>query len=100
MKHNDSQKQKSLWALHKARRTTEKSPILTGQLNLQRHTFAAIAEEFDQGDGNELACDIAAWENTGRDGRPYLTVELSPPFRRKRKARTRMFSWLSDDDNE
>ena len=36
----------SLGALRKANKTKPKSPDLTGQLKLQRHTAAAIVEQF------------------------------------------------------
>jgi hypothetical protein len=98
MKHDQStQNRKSLGALYKAKKTKERSPILTGQLKLQRHTFAAIGEQFDRGDDDEVVCNIAAWENVARHGEPYLTVELSPRFMPKRRPKEKLFGWLSHD---
>jgi hypothetical protein len=46
---------------------------------LQRHTAAAIVEQFDQDHVKEVACNIAGWKNQDNNG-SYLTVELSPRF--------------------
>jgi hypothetical protein len=46
---------------------------------LQRHTAAAIVEQFDQDHVKEVACNIAGWKNQDNNGL-YLTVELSPRF--------------------
>jgi hypothetical protein len=70
---------RSLGALRKANKTKPKSPDLTGQMKLQRHTAAAIVEQFSQGDIEEVVCNIAGWKNQDYTG-PYLTVELSPRF--------------------
>jgi hypothetical protein len=53
-----------------------KSPDLTGQMKLQRHTAAAV-EQFSHDDIEEVVCNIAGWKNQDHNG-PYLTVELSP----------------------
>ena len=101
MKHNQPVKtRKSLGALYRAKKTKEKSPILTGHLKLQHHTFSAISDEFDQGDGGEVVCNIAAWENVDKHGENYSTIELSPPFTPKRRPKARMFGWLADDEDE
>ena len=39
---------RSLGALRKANKTKPKSPDLTGQMKLQRHTAAAIVEQFSR----------------------------------------------------
>ena len=70
---------RSLGALRKATKTKPKSPDLTGQMKLQRHTAAAIVEQFSHDDIEEVVCNIAGWKNQDHDG-PYLTVELSPRF--------------------
>jgi len=79
--HLDKQiKQKrSLGALRKNNKTKPKSPDLTGQFTLQRHTAAAIVEQFSHDHVEEVVCSIAGWRNQDYNG-PYLTVELSPPF--------------------
>ena len=68
----------SLGALRKANKTKPKSPDLMGQMKIQRHTAAAIVEQFSH-DEEEVVCNLAGWRNQDRDG-PYLTVELSHRF--------------------
>lgn len=70
---------RSLGALRKANKTKPKSPDLTGQLKLQRHTAAAIVEQFSSNHFEEVVCNIAGWRNQDHSG-SYLTVELSPRF--------------------
>ena len=70
---------RSLGALRKAKKTKPKSPDLTGQMKLQRHTAAAIVEQFSHDDVDEVVCNIAGWRNQDYNGL-YLTVELSPRF--------------------
>jgi hypothetical protein len=70
---------RSLGALRKANKTKPKSPDLTGQLKLQRHTASAIVEQFSRDHLEEVVCNIAGWKNQDHGG-PYLTVELSPRF--------------------
>jgi hypothetical protein len=70
---------RSLGALRKATKTKPRSPDLTGQFKFQRHTAAAIVDQFGHDDGEEVVCNIAGWKNQDYNG-PYLTVELSPPF--------------------
>jgi hypothetical protein len=69
----------SLGALRKAKKTKPKSPDLVGQMKLQRHTAAAIVEQFSHDGIEEVICNIASWKNQDYNG-PYLTVELSPRF--------------------
>ena len=68
----------SLGTLRKNNKTKPKSPDLAGQMKLQRHTAAAIVEQFSH-DEEEVVCNLAGWRNQDRDG-PYLTVELSHRF--------------------
>ena len=70
---------RSLGALRKANKTKPKSPDLTGQMKLQRHTAAAIVEQFSRDDIEKVVCNIAGWRNQDYNG-SYLTVELSPRF--------------------
>src|SRR5271167_3623204 len=72
-------KKRSLGALRKAQKTKPRSPDLTGQLRLQRHTAAAIVKEFADTDAEEVVCNLAGWRNDDYRG-PYLTVELSPHY--------------------
>jgi hypothetical protein len=70
---------RSLGALRKANKTKPRSPDLTGQMKLQRHTAAAIVDQFSHEDIEEVVCNIAGWKNQDYKG-PYLSVELSPRF--------------------
>jgi hypothetical protein len=71
---------RSLGALRKANKAKPKSPDLTGQMKLQRHTAAAIVEQFTADDVDEVVCNIAGWRNQDYNGGLYLSVELSPRF--------------------
>ena len=80
MQINELPKQKrSLGSLRKANKTKPRSPDLTGQLKLQRHTAAALVEQFSSNHVEEVVCNIAGWRNQDHSG-SYLTVELSPRF--------------------
>ena len=70
---------RSLGALRKANKTKPKSPDLTGQMKLQRHTAAVIVAQFGDDQVEEVVCNIAGWRNQDHNG-SYLTVELSPRF--------------------
>jgi hypothetical protein len=77
---NQPQKSKrSLGALRRASKTKTLSPDLTGPMKLQRHTFEVLARQFEETDGDELACNLAAWNHTDGTGR-YFSVELSPLY--------------------
>jgi hypothetical protein len=65
--------------LRRATKTKPRSPDLTGQFKLQRHTAAAIVEQFNHDHIQEVVCNIAGWRNQDNNG-SYLTVELSPRF--------------------
>ena len=71
---------RSLGSLRKTTKTKPKSPDLTGQMKLQRHTAAAILEQFSHEGIEEVVCNIAGWRNQDRNGGLYLSVELSPHF--------------------
>jgi hypothetical protein len=73
------ERKRSLGALRKANKTKPRSPDLTGQLKLQRHTAEAIVEQFSHDQAQEVVCNIAGWRNHDRNG-SYLTVELSSRF--------------------
>jgi len=101
MQINEVPKQKrSLGALRKANKTKPQSPDLTGQLKLQRHTAAALVEQFSHDRVEEITCNIAGWKNQDRDGL-YLTVELSPRFvARKPIERDDIIDAIIDDKEE
>jgi hypothetical protein len=73
------QQKRSLGALRKANKTKPRSPDLTGQLRLQRHTATAIVEQFNHDNAQDVVCNIAGWRNQDQNG-SYLTVQLSPHF--------------------
>ena len=90
----------SLGALRKANKTKPKSPDLTGQMKLQRHTAAAIVEQFSHDDIEEVVCNIAGWKNQDSNG-SYLTVELSPRFVAKAlAAQDEFFDSIINDKEE
>jgi hypothetical protein len=69
---------RSLRALRKANKTKPRSPDL--KMKLQRHTAAAIVEQFSRDDIEEVVCNLAGWRNQDYNGGLYLSVELSPRF--------------------
>jgi hypothetical protein len=69
---------RSLGTLRKSTKTKPRSPDLTGQLRLQRHTVSAIVKQFGE-DQEEVVCNIAGWKNHDYGG-AYLTIEISPRF--------------------
>jgi hypothetical protein len=91
----------SLGVLRKNNKTKPKSPDLTGQMKLQRHTAAAIVEKFSHDDIEEVVCNLAGWKNQDYNG-PYLTVELSPRFvpRRQVERDDIIDSIISDNEED
>jgi hypothetical protein len=71
---------KSIGALFLNKKTKERSPDLTGQINLQREMVEQIANGLVDPSRDEVACNIAAWSNVDKTGKRYLTVEISPKF--------------------
>jgi hypothetical protein len=94
-------KRKSLGALRKATKTKERSPDLTGQLKLQRHTMETFTKQFEATDSDEIACCLAGWGNQDGNG-PYLTIELSPKYIRReyRSDHRSNLSFIFNDDEE
>lgn len=80
-------KPKSIGALFKAAKTKDRSPDMTGQIRIQRHTIAAIVEDLKEADTEEVIANIAAWPNVDKNGQRYITIELSPKFRSRAKSR-------------
>ena len=81
MSPNSNRTRHSLGTLHKAtKKTKPKSPDLIGKLHLQRHTFEAIAKKFQATGQDEVVCDIAGWGYLEEGEKPYITVQLSPPY--------------------
>lgn len=73
-------KKKSIGALFLNTKTKERSPDMTGQINLQREIVEQIAKGLIDPTRDEVTCNIAAWSNVDKIGRQYLTVEVSPKF--------------------
>jgi hypothetical protein len=94
-------KKKSLGALRKTTKTKERSPDLTGQLKLQRHTLAAFNKQFEATDSDEIVCNIAAWGNKDDQGN-YLTIELSPRFvpRSPIQPKSNLIDFILDNQEE
>jgi hypothetical protein len=95
-------KKKSLGALRKATKTKERSPDLTGQLKLQRHTLETFNKQFEDTDSDEIACNTAAWGNKDDRGAAYMTVELSPRFmpRSSTQPKSNLIDFIFDDREE
>jgi hypothetical protein len=74
-----SEKQ-SVGVLKKHQKTKEKSPDLTGQINIQRHTLEVLASQLMATTADEVTCNIAAWNSRGYDGEPFLSVVISPRY--------------------
>jgi hypothetical protein len=72
---------RSIGKLRPANRTKERSPNLTGKLALQRSTLNELAVQMREDGGTEITCNVAGWFNADSAGK-YITVEISPPFRR------------------
>ena len=86
--------------MRKANKTKPRSPDLTGQMKLQRHTAAAIVEQFSHDGIEEVVCNIAGWKNQDYKG-PYLSVELSPRFvARAQMERDDIIDSIINDDEE
>ena len=64
---------------HQSSRSDCSVSLSGAQLKLQRHTAAAIVEQFSHDHIEEVVCNIAGWHNQDNNG-SYLTVELSPRF--------------------
>ena len=94
-------KKKSLGILRKATKTKERSPDLTGQMKLQRHTLETFTKQFEETDEDDIVCCLAGWSNHDGNG-PYLTIELSPRYVRReyRPAQRGNLSFIFNDHEE
>jgi hypothetical protein len=71
---------RSLGILRPAKITTKPlSPNFSGNLHLQRNILEAIAKQWETIDQAEVICDVWVYNDEG--GR-YLTVEISPSYKR------------------
>ena len=72
-------KKKSIGSLHVQKRDKPRSPDLVGTITIQRDLLHTFGNQI--GDDLELVACVAAWHNQS-NGEPYLTVELSPKYRK------------------
>lgn len=80
----ESKKLLSLGVLFKqTNKTNPKAPDLTGTLDIEPHDFAELLKQFDATSDAPVECRLAAWLKTGKNGQQYLTVQLSPPFKKQ-----------------
>lgn len=98
---DSNRNKRSLGELRKANKTKPRSPDATGKLRLQRHTLQAIVQDFEDADAEEVICNIAGWRNQDQHG-SYLTVEISPQYRRYewRTPKPRIFDDIFNDEDE
>jgi hypothetical protein len=97
MDHRSSKSKLSIGTLRKAKmKTKPRSPDLIGELHLQRHTFEAIEESFENTDQNEIVCPIAA-RGYSEEGELSLTVQLSPPYQATKKPKPEIMAALFGD---
>ena len=89
-------KKRSLGTLRKDRKTKPQSPDATGKLYFQRHTLREIYGQLTDGD-NEVVCNVACWRNNDQQG-PYLTVEISPSFGRRRPNSESFYEMFNEED--
>ena len=90
---------RSLGALRKANKTKPKSPDLTGQMKLQRHTAAAIVDQFSHDGIEEVVCNIAGWKNQDYSG-PYLTLNFRPVSLPEQVERDDIIDSIINDNEE
>jgi hypothetical protein len=99
---NSSNRKHSLGDLRRStNKTKPRSPDFLGNLHLQRHTFEAIANKFQQSGVYEIICPIAAWGYSDEGGL-YLTIQLSPPYQATKKPKPDILRAMfgNDDDEE
>ncbi len=89
----------SLGNLRKKKKTKPKSPDLTGELHLQRHTFEAIAKKFQATGQDEVVCGIAGWGYC-ENGERYLTIQLSPPYQANKTPQNNILDALFEGEDE
>jgi len=71
--------QTNIGALFKnARRTTEKSPILTGILELDPDLVAHLCQKSWLNKPAKIS--LAAWKNTSKDGEAYFTLKAQKEY--------------------
>jgi hypothetical protein len=94
---------KSLGNLRTVHQPSERHPRMTGTIQLQRHTLAILFKHLQETQADEVVANLAAWPNRGIDGKPFLSVEVSPRFVSKRQSAVDEpdpLEVLFNDDNE
>lgn len=74
---------KSIGCLKKQKKTKPRSPDCVGKIMIQRQTWEIISRQFDASNDEQITACLAGWQNRNEDG-PFLTVELSPYFAKKK----------------
>jgi len=82
MKCHSKARLKSLGSLFPSKKSKPRSPDMTGKLRIQKQTLREIINTHRKEDGDVLEGNIAGWFNDDR-GQKYITVELSPLYRRR-----------------
>jgi hypothetical protein len=72
---------KSLGNLFPSKKTKPRSPDMTGKLKILRDTLEEIINTHQDEDVDVFEANIAGWFNI-LDGKTYMTLELSPHYRR------------------
>jgi hypothetical protein len=62
------------------KKTKEKSPDMTGKMNILKDTLEEIINTHHEKDGDVFEVNVAGWFNNSR-GKMYMTLELSPRYR-------------------
>jgi hypothetical protein len=71
--------QKSLGVLRINNKTKEKSPDLIGTMKIHRSLITVLWKELNNSGGEEVTCNIAAWQYHDKKG-ALLNVELSERY--------------------
>ncbi len=81
------------------KKTKPRSPNLIGSLHLQRHTFEVFEKQFQITDRKEIVCNLAAWSYSDESG-PFLTVEISAPYKRTKTPQSDILDAIFNNDGE
>ena len=80
-------KKKSVGVLFPHQKTKERSPDMTGQIQIQYEDLKQLVAQIDK-PGDVAQGSVALWyypaDHDNEKG-PYVSVQLSPPYRPKRK---------------
>ena len=76
-------KKRSLGNLRTAVQSKPHSPSSIGDIRIQKDTLLILMKQLNEQKGDEIICNLAGWRNVGKLG-PFLTIELSPRFVKKK----------------